>query len=195
MIPTYLVVASITDEAHRVLIANGATITVLREKAPHLELVSIPHVVYHGRHPQAGYVSYTLNSKTGDGICFWDSDPLTCQLYRWSEQPEETTGLEFAGINGQIWPAGLSGEQMVLRTTVAGLCEEMLQAHPLPKCNAWAVQIDWLNERASELLHTVAPLLPDGVRVLISKAIQHQQQMETPAPEGTPTGDIGYLEG
>lgn len=195
MIPTYLVVALITEAAREVLLANHARITILRESAPHLELVSMPRATYHGRHPQTSCVSYTLNPETGDGICYWEQNPSTIQLYRWSAQPSGTTALEFAGNNGRIWLAGLSQEQADLRVTVAGLCASMLQAHPLPAGNAWEAQIDWLNARASELLCTVAPLLPDDVRVPIERAIKHQLQMETPAPEGALVGDIRHLEG
>lgn len=192
MTPIYLVVALLTEDARKVLAENGATITVLQEKHPHLELVSMPRAICHGRHPDKGYISYTLNPETGDGVCLWDQNAATCQLYRWSAQSEGMADF-FLSTDGKIWPAGLSEEQATLRPQVAQLCAKIAQAHPIPATNAWAAQLDWLNEQASNLLRAIVPLLPDDVRVLIEQAIALHQAMETPAPEDMPIGDIKHL--
>lgn len=179
----YLLCTLITDEALAVLAENGATVTVLREHAPHVKLVALnAGAVYHGRSAITHAIAYTLNQKTGEGICYWDSNPTTCQIYYWNKH---ATGPAFAGP---------SEEQAQLRPRVAKLCAQIARAHPLPAGNVWAAQNEWLNAQASDLLRLVAPLLPDDVRQPIKQAIAHHQAISIAAPDDTPIGDISHLD-
>jgi hypothetical protein len=175
LMQTYLLVASATVDARATLAANKATIVVLRDQAPHLELVTLHNAVYHGRHRQDGYVAYTLNSGTGEGICFWDSNPVTCQLYRWHEKPEDAA--LFVGSDGQIWPAGLSEEQAQLRPRVAELCARILEEQKMPWSNAWEAQQALFDELEAEILCVVLPVLPEDLRVIIGRALAHHQDL------------------
>ena len=188
---SYLVVASISTDAAALLRARSATVRVLHHRSPHLELIELCGATYHGKHPTDGYHSYTLSAK-GEGICYWDTDPLTCAVYRWfAGQPADTL------LNGRLpWscaipPARPTHAEIVGRVT--DRCARLLAAQPLPRGNAHEAQLAWLDEQQAALLQAVVTLLPEDVRIPVAQAIAHAQQLATPAPPGTPLGNLDHL--
>ena len=92
----YIVCHTVTDAARKVIEANGGKVEVLREAEPHLELVTIVDALYHGRHKEDGYFSYTLSRKDygydgdGSGICHWKDDTTVLRIYRWNgKEPDD----------------------------------------------------------------------------------------------------------
>jgi hypothetical protein len=143
--PTYLLVASVTDNAREILATNKATIITLHAQAPHVELITLPQeTIYHGRHPKDSYIAYTLNPTTGEGICYWDSNPVTCQLYSWQSRPEEIS--IFLEARGKHWPDGCIEEEAQIRPRIAELCERICQQPMVSQGNAWQIQEAFLDE-------------------------------------------------
>lgn len=85
----WIVCASVTPTAREVIESNGGKIEVLREERPRLVLVTVAEALYHGFHEEDGYFSYELSRRdggrggTGQGICWWNDDPIALQIYRW----------------------------------------------------------------------------------------------------------------
>lgn len=174
--PTHLLIASITDNARKVLVRAGATTSILRDQAPHVELVTLPQqAIYHGRHPKDSYIAYTLNPTTGEGICYWDSNPVTCQLYSWQSRPEEIS--IFLETRGKHWPEGCIEEEAQIRPRIAELCERICQQPMVCQGDAWQIQEAFLDEWEAAMLGVVVPLLPEDVRVLIERALEHHQKL------------------
>lgn len=173
---THLLFAAATDQARAVLERNHASVTILREQAPHVEMVVLPQqVIYHGRHPQECYVAYTLDRHTGQGICFWDSNPLSCQLYSWQSHPEEIAS--FLESNGRHWPES-TAEYAPIAEQIQQLCERILQEPKINWSNAWEAQQDRLNEWEAAMLRAVVPLLPGDLQEKIGQALTHHQELE-----------------
>jgi len=97
---TWIVCAAVTPAAQAVIEANGGKIEVLREERPHLLLVTVSEALYRGYHKEDECFSYELSRRdggrggNGEGICWWDDDPIALTIYRWNGTTPDDSKLQ-----------------------------------------------------------------------------------------------------
>ncbi len=98
----WMVCAEVTSAAREVIEANGGKIEVLREERPRLLLVTVAEALYHGFHEEDGYFSYELSRRdggrggNGQGVCWWNDDPIALTIYRWNGTTPDDPRLQDA---------------------------------------------------------------------------------------------------
>lgn len=167
----YLLTNQITADAAAVIVAHRGTIVTVHEMHPHIQLVTLHGAISHGRHPKDQYMSYTLNQASKEGICYWDGDPCTRTIYRWSEDPNDAN--LFRGADGQIWPAGLAPEQARIRPRIGHIVTAILAERDSSADDGEIEQIERLMTLQAAALEIVLPLLPDDVRQALTRATRH----------------------